>query len=179
MQHPPHNFERARNADLLTRWAGDPERWGGTSDLVMTVTAAGVQKSGTQCLRSQTRDLIAISWDLFASWKIEGVDQAGDSFDLFLDFSIGTGQASSRALWKMATKAAGAPPVTQNAQALALGWEPFPFTGYEGVAISGSPVLGCSLNASALLSIQHNGGTADHIVKLSVQAHCCPRSWVP
>jgi hypothetical protein len=180
MQPPPENFERARNVDLKTRWAGDPETWGQSVDLATVVTAGGAQvNSAQQCIRSQTRDLIAISWDLFASWSIVGVDQANDQFDLYLDFTLGAGRTTSRALWKMASKAAGAPPVTQSVQALALGWEPYPFTGYEGVAISGSPIVAIALNARALLSIKHSGGAADHPVTLTVNAQCCPRSWVP
>jgi hypothetical protein len=179
----PRNFERARNVDLVTRWAGDPERWGGNVEFSVLVTAGGGQfNTPGQALRAQCRDLMAISWDLFATWTLEGISDAHDELDLYLDVHLGTGQATSRALWKLSTKAIGAPPSLQNAAALTLGWEPFPgltVGTYNGVAISGEPIVATTINATALLSIKHDVGIADHVVKLSLNAHCCPRSWVP
>jgi hypothetical protein len=177
------NFERARNVDLKTRWAGDPERWGGTSELAGTVTQNSQQLAGTQCLRANTRDLVAISWDIFCTWTIEGIVVADDQFDLFLEVSLGTGQTTSQALWVLSTKAIGGVPTLQNAGAVTLGWKALPTAAvgvYNGIAVGQEPIPAVALNARALLSIKHRillGG--DHPVKLTLQAHCCPRSWVP
>jgi hypothetical protein len=179
----PSDFERAQQKTFVTRWAGDPERWGGTSKIKAVVTASTNQPhAGAQCLRAQTRELIATTWDFFVTWTLSGIVLADDSLDLFLDVTLGTGQSSSRALMRLSAKAAGAPPTQQNPPATAFGWEPVPSlqTGvYNGVAVTSAPVPAAAVAARPIITIKHAGGAADHPFQVLVNAHCCPRSWVP
>jgi len=166
-------FDRGRNARIFS-WAGDPERWGGTAAVV--ATSNGTRTFGGQILRAQTQDLVACGWDLVATWTMEGLDPT-DAGSLDLEVSIGTGQATSTLLWRLAAIVAGAP-TTQNAGALHLGWDPLPPpTGFAGVALSEAPIIAAAINARPSLRV--TTGALQHRVTAHVIAHCAPRSWAP
>lgn len=141
------NFERARNVQP-TRWAGDPERWGGFSAFngVSRRTSVPVADFGAQVLRAQARDLYAIAWDLAATWEVGGLT-AEDQGTLSLELTIGTGQATSTLTWLLARFFEGASPMATPA-ALAHGYAPadgapqvIPYTGYATIpAGSAGPV---------------------------------------
>ena len=89
---------RARQTEIIPR-LGDPERWGGT--VVWTATLpAGVPVPGARALysqqivRMQQPNLLARSWDVFASYDIAGTIP-GNVFDVFgLEIITGVGQSS-------------------------------------------------------------------------------------
>jgi len=177
---------RARQAKRY-RWAGDPERWGGQGTATLAVPPPGIAPRvfpplySQQILRSQTEDLVAISWDLVSTWTLVGLDP-GDSGTLSLEVTIGSGYARSSLLWLLATIVAGVA-TTQNAGAAAFGWFPDPTlasaTAQVGVAFSAQPILAGALSARARLQLNVAGAAPAHVVNLDLNAHCAPRSWVP
>jgi len=182
------NFERARNVHLQTRWAGDPERWGGSSKVSgLSIGGIGNPQTtayGPQILRAQCSELIAVGWDIVATWTLEGVDTVHDKGVLALEVTVGTGQATSTLWWELASIVIGVPPTTQNAGAVTLGWFPAPpsaATIFPGVAVSAQPIIATALNVRPVLRIGHATaiGAVDHTVTAHVLAHCAPRSWVP
>jgi hypothetical protein len=187
----PNDFERARSQDP-TRESGDPERWGGHARVVTVSTRTPIPPNQTpfgsspeQIIRAQTRDLVAVAWDLFAEWDIRGCNGTDDAGSLSLDITVGTGQASSRAWWRLC-EIRGGVPACQNAGAVALGFFPWGadnssglfVPNNRGVAISSSPIVGTSLNARVVLQVS-TAADVDHNIVARVTAHCCPRSWVP
>lgn len=140
-------MERARNTDRL-RWAGDPERWGGQTVLEAVSAAAPLigAADGQQILRAQTRDLIAIAWDLFATFEFTEGLTADDTGELAIALDIGTGQASSRVFWHLATIERGQVRAA-TPTAAALGWssgpeiDQLPYTAFASIpAGSAGPV---------------------------------------
>lgn len=116
-------MERARNVTAFD-WAGDPERWGGFSEVTATSNISGLAPvAGQQILRAQTRDLITVAWDLLATWEIEGLT-AADLGALSLEMSLGSGQATSKVNWQLATFLRGEATTSQSGGARALGLSP-------------------------------------------------------
>jgi hypothetical protein len=137
----PRPFERARNVDP-TRWAGDPERWGGAVQFVGQSNQDGSPLNarpfyGPQVLRVQARDLLAIGWDFVARWDVSGL-VADDAGSLALEVTLGTGQATTILHWQIATFAGGVGLVAnQAAEALAwsapLGATRLPYWGFASI----------------------------------------------
>ena len=173
---------RARNKSELP-WVGDPERWGGSDMVIATADPAGggpPSYTGKQLIRAQTRDLVAVGWDLLCTWTAAGFNAVTDTITVGLLVTIGAGQATSEIFWDCGTLSpAGNVP---NPQAVALGWRPFNFSaaafvGNGGVAISGQPVIACNLNAFPLVFVSTAGVL--HTLQVSINAHCAPRAWAP
>ena len=169
------------------RWAGDPERWGAQGKAMLNIPPPGIAPRvllpvvTEQVLRTQPEDLVAIGWDLVSTWILDGLDP-GDSGVLSLEVSIGSGYTRSTLLWRLATIVLGVM-TTQNLGAAAFGWFPDPTfnsaTRQSGVAISAQPIIANALSARARLDLQTSAAAPAHVVNLSLNAHCAPRSWVP
>jgi hypothetical protein len=173
------NFERARNKMRL-RWAGDPERWGGSVELSTNVMEAPTQAAGGQLVRAQTEDLIAIGWGLFATATLAGL-QGTDQGAVTLEVTFGAGQTTLTAFLIIGTIAAG---VFTPANAAGTGFAiPDPWipalNGRGGLVVLNSPIPACAVSARPLMFISHVAGQPDHIVTLRVNAVLSPRSWVP
>jgi len=174
-----------RASNTHPRLSGDPERWGAHSTAEVAIAAAASPGDfvvySQQMLRAETRDLVAIGWDLLVVSSITGLNVADRGF-LALELTIGTGQANSILLLLCGNIVAGVL-ASQNPAALAQGYSPVRSLGLSAladaqrnVAISGSPIVATSLSARAVLAITSG---AAHTLKLDVNAHCAPRSWVP
>lgn len=166
---------RARNMRRLP-WVGDPERWGGHASGTFNISAAGgpvLQFFTPEVFRAQTQDLIAVGWDLLASWSIQGFQQANDSVQCVIELSLGVGQVTSVIAWDLGSLSpAGNVP---NPVAAALGIIPPISVRAGGVAVSGSPFIATALTGRALVSLSTTA--AAHNVTVSINAQCAPRSW--
>lgn len=166
---------RARNMEPLP-WVGDPERWGGSITVEVVLNPAGATDpvfSGT-IVRAQTRDLVAVGWDLVGTWDVvSGYVKADDTVQVVWRVTVGTGQNTSSLIWDLGSRSpAGLVP---NPQALALGWSSFSDRG--AVALSGQPIIATNLNAQLIVLASTAG--VGHTLRVSCTGHCAPRSWVP
>ena len=99
---------RARQTELLPR-LGDPERWGGTVEWQAIVPAGVLDPAARalysqQIIRVQQPNLLARSWDIFATFDVVGVVPGVTILDTFgLEIVAGAGQSSGIGIMILAT----------------------------------------------------------------------------
>ena len=175
MQRNAKDFPRAINTRDLGV-LGDPERWGGQSQLSITIPGQ-LQVFSPQILRVQCADLIARSWELLAHWEITGLDPGDTITRCGLELTIGVGQASQRVVLDLSVAATGAYPT---------GLPAMPPIAFENVPAPGGYSLGTvslqwplpatALAARFVLAIDPGVVAAPHVVRAFCFAAVSPRA---
>jgi hypothetical protein len=168
------NFERARNVHDLGV-LGDPERWGGATDLLI-VQPDHDQKLvySQQVIRVQCADLVARSWDVLVHWEFTGLIAGTDVFQkLLMEISCGVGQAAAILNYDLTAAVGGIALFVgaTNAVQPTSPWEFIPWSGGYSKATIQCPV---SIPAAALsirFAAQLQTYAGEHAKPYTIRGH--------